>query len=292
MKYSVYRFTLNYHTHVSQMSIPVFRGDTAVQLYISITDGGNTYHIEDGCTAVLRGIKPDGTKLLQNCLIENNTRILYTFNKQTTSCEGVVNCEISLYGADGNLLTAPKFIIVVNERAVGDEELLSESDLSALDEILASEVARKDAETERISSEKAREDAETARSEAEKERHDSFQTVFVRYSAHADGTDFTAMHTSEQNYIGVATAKEEPTDKSEYTWMKFLGGSGGSTVKVKGEAVSEFDADSYFGDIEEALDAILEIQNSLIFNQILDDIIEEQGEVLEVQDNLIGGETE
>ncbi len=61
----------------------------------------------------------------------------------------------------------------------------------------------------------------------------------------------------------------------------------GKTVKVR-----SFNADSYFGDIEEALDAILEIQNSLIFNQILDDIIEEQGEVLEAQDNLIGGETE
>lgn len=61
----------------------------------------------------------------------------------------------------------------------------------------------------------------------------------------------------------------------------------GKTVKVR-----SFNADSYFGDIEEALDAILEIQNSLIFNQILDDIIEEQGEVLEAQDNLIGGESE
>lgn len=49
----------------------------------------------------------------------------------------------------------------------------------------------------------------------------------------------------------------------------------GKTVKVR-----SFNADSYFGDIGEALDAILENQNSLIFNQILDDIIEEQEEVL------------
>lgn len=237
MKNSVFRFTLNHHIHRSQVSVPVFLGDTAVQLYISLTDGGNTYYIEDGCTAVLRGKKPDGKTLLEYCLIENNTRIRYDFNEQTTSCEGIVNCEISLYGADGNLLTCPKFIIVVGDRVVGDTEIIeSESERSALDAIFASEAERKNAE-------KARADAETARAEAERARANSFESIFVRYSAHPDGTDFTENRADGQNYMGIATSHEAPTDPAEYEWIRIV---------------------YEIGDIDTALDAILAIQNSLI----------------------------
>ena len=63
MNYSVFRFTLNMHSHRSQASVAAFKGDTAVRLLINITDGGNPYVIADGCTAVLSGTKADGTKL-------------------------------------------------------------------------------------------------------------------------------------------------------------------------------------------------------------------------------------
>ena len=43
--------------------------------------------------------------------------------------------------------------------------------------------------------------------------------VFVRYSAYADGTDFTDEWSIGQAYIGVATGVEAPTDKSEYKWI-------------------------------------------------------------------------
>lgn len=44
--------------------------------------------------------------------------------------------------------------------------------------------------------------------------------AFIRYSAHADGTDFTETWSEGQNYIGVATAQTAPTDKSAYTWCR------------------------------------------------------------------------
>lgn len=53
----------------------------------------------------------------------------------------------------------------------------------------------------------------------EAEKADS---VFIRYSANADGTDFTETWTSGQNYIGIATAKTAPIDKTAYTWCKFI----------------------------------------------------------------------
>lgn len=46
-------------------------------------------------------------------------------------------------------------------------------------------------------------------------------SCFIRYSAHADGTDFTEERGEGQDYIGIATGQTAPTDKSEYVWCMF-----------------------------------------------------------------------
>lgn len=66
-------------------------------------------------------------------------------------------------------------------------------------------------------------------------------SCFIRYSAYEDGTDFTEDWSEGQNYIGIATAQSAPTNKTAYIWSKFKDDS-----------------------IDEALDRILEIQQSLI----------------------------
>lgn len=164
MNYSIFRFTLNMHSHRSQASISVFRGDTAVRLIFTITDGGNPYYIEDGCTAILSGTKADGTKFSDRCIIENNTTVAYDFAKETTTCAGIVNCEITLYGADGEAITAPKFVIVVDEKEATLADFSEEISF-----IMESESARNSAEAERAEAENQRianeEARETARSE-------------------------------------------------------------------------------------------------------------------------------
>ena len=164
MNYSVFRFTLNMHSHRSQASVAAFLGDTAIRLLINITDGGNPYVIADGCTAVLSGTKADGTKLLNRCVILNNTTIQYDFTEQTTSWAGVVNCELTIYGRDKNVITAPKFIIVVDEREVNSDEIIeSENERTALDAMFTAEIARAEAEAARVAAEEARVIAENTR---------------------------------------------------------------------------------------------------------------------------------
>jgi hypothetical protein len=60
-------------------------------------------------------------------------------------------------------------------------------------------------------------------------------SCFVRYSAYADGTDFTETWSEGQNYIGFATGQEAPTDKAEYIWSKFVGGNVGHTITINFE---------------------------------------------------------
>lgn len=173
MNYSTYRFTLDIHQTRSQVSIPVMYQDTWVQLFINLTDGGKPYKIGDGCTAVLYAKKADGTALVNECEIIENTRIVYTFNEQTATCIGSVGCEIRLYSKDGLQLTTPSFVILVEERVIKDDEIIeSEAERSLLDRVLSNEAEREETEAERKASEDERQEAEAFRQEEEAKRRE------------------------------------------------------------------------------------------------------------------------
>ena len=254
MNYSIYRFTLDIHRTKSQVSIPVLFHDTGIQFYISLADGGKPYFIEDGCRAVFSAKKPDGATLFNDCIIEDNTRIRYDFTEQTTNCEGMMNCEIRLYGTDGNLLTTPAFVVVVDPRVIYDSEVLdSYPEATLLDNMVSAENARlvgeqkrvdaeavrvivenarAAAEAERIAAENARAAAEVVRGDAEAERianeaervaaYAHMIGSWVAYSAHEDGTDYTWTWSEGQRYIGICNGKTPPQDKTGFVWSKFV----------------------------------------------------------------------
>lgn len=254
MNYSIYRFTLDIHKTKSQVSIPVLYRDTGIKFYISLTDGGKPYIIEDGCRAVFSAKKHDGKELFNDCIIEDNTRIRYDFTAQTTNCEGMMNCEMRLYGKDGKLLTTPAFVVIVDPRVVYDSDILeSYPESTTLDNIVASENARVEgeqervdaeavrvivenaraaAETERVAAENARVSAEGVRADSEKtrvaneaERVEAFAHMlgsWVAYSAYEDGTDYTYTWSEGQRYIGICNGKTPPADKTGFIWSKFV----------------------------------------------------------------------
>lgn len=170
MNYSDYRFTLDIQIHQAQVSIPVTLNDTARKLCIGLTDGRKPYYIADGCRAVFSAKKPDGTTIFNDCIIYNNTTIVYEFSQNTTSCEGIVDCEIRLYDEDGRELTSPQFIIVVDKKVMRDEEVaVSTSEATTITNMVISEIQRVNAENARVNAENARVDAEVAREKAVQE---------------------------------------------------------------------------------------------------------------------------
>jgi hypothetical protein len=154
MNYSDYRFTLDItNTLQAQVSVPCTFGDSARRLYIGLTEGRKPYEIANGCRAVLAAKKPDGTTILNDCIIEGNKTIVYEFSTNTASAEGVVDCEIRLYGTNGKLITSPQFIIVVDKRVVRDEEIpVSISEKTTIDSMISAEI-------ERVANEKERQEA-------------------------------------------------------------------------------------------------------------------------------------
>lgn len=141
------------HSAQSQVSIPVMLGDTGRTLRINLSDGSNPYVIADGCLAKLTITRPTGTRLEEFCTIENNTTIVYHFSQNQNTCavEGIHNCDVTLYGLDGKVITSPRFSMVVSERVVkSDDIVLADKDLTAVDAMLAKEAERQIAEAERV----------------------------------------------------------------------------------------------------------------------------------------------
>lgn len=177
MNSSNFRLTLDLHSIQSQYAIPVMVGDTNVALLMSLTDGGVPYIIGDGCLAKLSIKRPTGTHLEEFCLIRNNAVVEYPFrqNENTCAVEGVHECDLTIYGLDGEKISSPRFTMIVSPKVLrSDDIVLTDKDYTVVDAMVSAEAKRQSAEanrvtaeTERVAAEAARVQAESARVEAE-----------------------------------------------------------------------------------------------------------------------------
>lgn len=178
MNSSIYRFMLDLHSTQSQISLPVTLGDTAREFHISLADGGLPYIIADGCLARITIKRPTSTPeqpsfLEAFCAIEGNTTIKYDFeqNKNTAAVEGIHDCSIDLYDAEGKNIGSPRFTMIVSDRVRNSDDItLSDDDVTAIDAMLAAEAARQIAEENRNHADEWRANAEVDRADAEEQR--------------------------------------------------------------------------------------------------------------------------
>ena len=174
MNSAFFRFILDVQQAQSQVSIPVSLNDTAITLYMSLTDGGKPYIINTGCLAKLSITRPSGSKLHEFCMIEGNASAVYPFsqNRSTASEQGIHECELTLYGRNGEQITTSRFSIIVNERVVNmdDNNGITNEDVGIIDSIVHCELERKAVEEGRVGAENDRVAAENIRATAEEGR--------------------------------------------------------------------------------------------------------------------------
>lgn len=132
MRDSVYQIALDVHKSVSQMQITAKKNDTARTLYATLNEDGKPYNIEPGSSAVIMIRKPGGTVLMNDCAIRSDGTIIYEFTAQTVSAEGLCECELRLYGQNNQILTSPRFTILVNETVYDDGQVESQDEFTTL----------------------------------------------------------------------------------------------------------------------------------------------------------------
>ena len=169
MRDSHYRITLDITKTQSQVSLPVKLGDTSRKIYISLVEGSQPYEIDGSkCSAVFHGVKSDGTKLQEYCIIEGD-KIRYDFTEQTTAAVGLVECDITLHSIETGVIASPHFNIIVDNRAI-EPDVLSEDQAITFDEVLTQLGNIRNAESGRVSAEEGRVTAEEIRVSAEQDR--------------------------------------------------------------------------------------------------------------------------
>jgi hypothetical protein len=142
-----------------------------------------------------------------------NTQIVYELTPQTSAMAGVVGCEIRLYGIDGELITSPRFIMVVDDRVVDYGEAIdSESESTTIENIIASEEQRIENETARQEAEQDRVDAEEERKEKDIERGEILENLSNNKLDKIDMTEkivvYIVTEKGEQSYLEAASTYE------------------------------------------------------------------------------------
>lgn len=107
-----HRISLDIHSVHAQAVVAVRRWDTARSVFITLTEHGSPYTIAQDCSAEFVCRKPDGSILKNPCVLEDDV-IRYDLTLRTTSVSGSLDCEIRLMNGAGDLITSPRFTLLV-----------------------------------------------------------------------------------------------------------------------------------------------------------------------------------
>lgn len=227
---SVSRFTLNTRDEEAQLSFSVKQGDTARRIIATLTENGEMFCLPDDCYAVFAASKSDGTKFNDSCVIQDG-RIIYDLDPQLTLAVGRADCDITVYGRGGAVISTARFTMTVFESifAGASDDMVSKDTFHVLNNLIgdANDTINdmeelNDAVT---AAEAEREEAEAAREEAEQERVDVNTGIVAQASAAATAASSSAQSASEDASLasGYADDAESYATAAE-SWTQ--GGTG------------------------------------------------------------------
>lgn len=142
----------------------------ARNMIIEICDNGAPYHIDKGVTASVQFKRPDGLLGAIYGEVGEDGKVHVGVAQIMIKVVGTVECAVSLFDADGNVLTSSNFYIEVTEQFYSGDTMGDDPDYELLQEIFVKLSGYEVSEAERVESEKKRADAETSRAKAEEER--------------------------------------------------------------------------------------------------------------------------
>ena len=138
-----YRLSLDLFDTLSQTTIKAKKGDSACKIHITLTKNGKIFKIGDGCYATFNAKKSDGNFIYNTCTIEGDT-IVYDFLSslddngacQVSAVEGNVDCEVTLYNANGEQLTSSRFTLYIDGVIYNGEEIISTPQNNVLKDLI------------------------------------------------------------------------------------------------------------------------------------------------------------
>lgn len=228
MDSSKYIFTLDLRSVQSQISLPVTQGDTNRTLIISFSDGAKPYVLGKGASAMLSILRPTGTPVQEYCKVdEGGACATYNFSEYTVAVSGLHKCQLVLYNAEGKQIASPKFSIDAAPKLVtGDDVVIPDDEVVALDAIYTAEAHRVAAELSRADAEAQRVNAEAARKSASEKALSDLNTVKESIEQKRDNGEFDGKDGTD----GISASHSW-----EGTVLTMTSASGTSSADLKGE---------------------------------------------------------
>lgn len=133
----------------STIHVNIVPGGMPVVLHISQDDVGlrqytftlystqGTWEYVSGASATLEATKPDNHVIVHNCTYNNDGTITYTVQEQLAAVVGRVWSKLVIRDTNSNALGTIAIIWIVDPAGVTDSAIVSDSDISALQEFLA-----------------------------------------------------------------------------------------------------------------------------------------------------------
>lgn len=90
-------------------------------LKVTIVDGGKKVVLGSDDNAKFRALKPDGTAVFNDCVIEPDGTILVELSAQTLAVEGQVSADVVIIGKSDEILATANFCIIVEKAPVGKD---------------------------------------------------------------------------------------------------------------------------------------------------------------------------
>ncbi|MGL5512437.1 MAG: BppU family phage baseplate upper protein [Sporomusa sp.] len=106
--------------------IPVVQSDSARSIDFIISD----MTIPSGATAIFYALKPDYTKICENCTITDNT-IAVNLTTQTLAAVGRVKCQVQIV-SDDDIVTTFEFALNVEKSLADDSAIVSANEFGVL----------------------------------------------------------------------------------------------------------------------------------------------------------------
>ena len=217
-------------------------------LLISLTDDGKPYAVSKNTTVTVNFKCSDDSRWSYLAEVLEDGRLHHIISPNVLATEGQTLATVTLFDKLGNKLTSSPFVIDVAATLYSESELSDETKLSYVDELIArfayfndNELLRIDAEKTRVSNESARKEAEGERVLAESARESRIKEINLAESLRRDRETERGINENARSNAEAARISAE-----------------------RQRAESEAKRQAAYGDLESALDAIIEIQNALM----------------------------
>lgn len=121
-----YNLTINLDKPTLMNNVIIKRGDhKSRRLIFNIISNGKCVDAKEIYSVAIKATKPDETIIHDEVMIEDG-KMYYDLNEQVTAVVGEVECELEIFGTEGQMLSSPNFYLTIQDNVYMTEKIASE----------------------------------------------------------------------------------------------------------------------------------------------------------------------